>query len=890
MTSIPPTCAASSRPFARPRPRATAGSCAQTPALLSRYTSCPDPAENADDGGATTGIDSFAEVAQCLIALTDAEIGELAASAIGEPDAVLEDDLLRCQTAISEGVKRITKRYLHDRRLCQRRLDQDGGGLGYACDGQDPEGRIVAARAHVSSAIAGACNLPQAELAMLDSCGDTVAELQQCVIAEADETGAELIRYAYGLPDPGSGTPTTTLDPTTTTLTGPTTTLDAPTTTLAGPTTTLDQPTTTVTSPTTTLNVTTTTLAAVACTDSFPACNGSCGGGQFCQEDSGACQCAAATGACEPATIIRTFNGKYDTPPTQTSLSVGWSGNVHDVEIPNDSRDVVDVTCDENCQSCVVSLNVQEGSPVSNCRCTSNPQTTCTEINGSDPDSCGSLDPTCRCYFGAPLPLSAGGTPVCVVNRIREDYSGTMNLRTGEWDYDVRLASVVYLGLDTIHPCPTCDGDTAANDGVRDGICNGGLSSGSCDVNGEHATLGPTSFDCLPASATNISGTGLLLELHNTTGTQTLEANLPCDTPSGAQCPCRVCSGNASVGCASNADCQAVDAGACTASGGAGVQPNQCEGYECGQDGRCTTGPIDTYCDAVTHPDGRGFVPCNDDSDCSASGGGSCSVIDVRRCFPDPIVVQGEADPGNPLTAAAFCIPPTTNPAVNLSGGIPGPGTLRVDFDLDIRCQNNPAVAYELPSGANCAGTATTSTTLLPLPACVDAVSPICGGACPVGQTCTDAGGTCGCTGLPLPSCDEAMAPLCGGLCAEPGEVCTDDGGTCECQPPTLPQCADAISPVCGGQCPVGELCLDVAGTCQCQAPGLPACGSATAPVCAGVCDVGQLCTASGDTCTCLAVLPPCGQAASPVCAGSCPVGAICTDNAGTCGCMSLLP
>ena len=44
-------------------------------------------------------------------------------------------------------------------------------------------------------------------------------------------------------------------------------------------------------------------------------------------------------------------------------------------------------------------------------------------------------------------------------------------------------------------------------DGVRHGTCNGGLQNGlSCDVNGSQAAFGPVSFDCPPASASNISG------------------------------------------------------------------------------------------------------------------------------------------------------------------------------------------------------------------------------------------------------------------------------------------------------------------------------------------------------------------------------------------------
>jgi len=748
--------------------------CSQTPGLLSRYPSCPAPAQSADDGGASTGIDSFTEVAQCLMALTDAEVGDLSEETAGDPASPLSEAALQCQTAISEGVKRIVKRYMHERRLCQRNLDQAGGGLDYGCEGADPNGRIAQARTAVSNSIATHCTLSQAELATLDSCGDTTAELQQCVVAAADETGADLIENAYELPGATTTTteapPTTTLAPTTTTtISGPTTTLGATTTTITGPTTTVGPTTTTLTGPTTTVGPTTTTLTGpttttmpeAQCADTFPLCNGACGDGTFCGVDGTACVCEAATGACAPATIERVFHAKYE--GSQTSLSTGWTGTAHDVDIPGGSRDVVDVVCDQECENCQVSLNVQEGQTVSNCRCASSPQTTCTVINGPDPDNCGVVDSSCNCYFGSPLAISAGGTPVCVTNEIIEDYSGTMNLRTGEWYERTKLASVVHLGADVFNPCPLCAGDETANDGVRGGTCEGGLQDGmSCDVNGDHLTFGPTSFDCPPPSLSNISGSGLLLDLKFSTGPQALAANLPCDTPDDALCACRVCSGNNRVGCATNADCEEFDAGTCTAGGGAGVQPNECTDFECGEDDRCTQGPIDNFCDGVTHPDGRGFLSCVSDLDCQALGAGQCTVQDLRRCYNYPIETTGDPDIEEPVKASIFCIPPTTSPAVNSSGGLPGPGVFRLDFDVDVRCQNDPTKAYQFPSGDNCNESTTTTiqggTTLPPLTTTLPDVP----------------------TTLPVADCAQATPPLCVGVCG-PGEACVQGLSGCQC-------------------------------------------------------------------------------------------------------------
>lgn len=832
--------------------------CAGAESLLAGYTGCPAPASSVDDAGASAGIDGFEEVGDCVLALADAHAGALARDAQGDPAQRLLDPLRKCQGKLGKGVNLVTRAYLQERRRCQKLKDNAGGGMPYACDSVDSRGRIAKSRSRFEAKVRVACAFSPEVVAKLGACAADSASLLACARSSADAHAADLIKSAYELSGDTSTT-TTTLPPVTTTTLPP---------------------------------VTTTTLPSGACGSTFPQCDGSCPSGYACASSGSACNCVASgTGPCAPATIRRTIHAKYATPPTGTSLSTGWSGNTHDVDVPDRTGDVVDATCDGNCENCVISLNVQAGNPASNCRCTSDSAKTCTAINGSDPDSCGSLDPTCRCYFSAPLPLSTAGTPACVVNRIRQDYSGTLNLRTGEWSDSIRLAAVVYLGLSQTAPCPTCVGDSTANDGIRDGTCSGGLSSSACDANGVHATFGATSFDCLPTSATNISGTGLLLDLPFSTGSRSLAAALPCDTPAGELCPCRVCTGNGNLGCASDAECAAAGAGTCTAGGGAGVNLNQCENFQCNASGQCATGPVDMYCDGVVHPDGRGFIPCTGDPDCSANSAGTCTVADVRRCFPDPITSSGTPDVYEPVSAALFCIAPTSNVAVNLAAGLPGPGRLVLSFNADIRCQSDPSLIYEFPAGANCGGGAgTTTTTLLTLPDCASAASPVCGGVCPSGQACTDNAGVCTCTGLPLPQCADATSPLCGGVCPEATDLCTDNGGICQCMPATLPQCADAISPVCGGACPVGEICTDVGGTCECGAPGVPSCASAISPACAGVCDVGSVCVDNGGTCGCTALpLPTCAEATSPLCAGTCALGSLCMDNAGACQC-SVLP
>ncbi|HYC54374.1 MAG TPA: hypothetical protein VEL28_05500 [Candidatus Binatia bacterium] len=708
--------------------------CSGASSLLSEYPSCPAPAESADDGGATTGIDDMGEVADCEIALANARV-EIVADAAGNPDADASDSTVKCHQATVNAAGKLVGAYMKERRKCQRSADASLENPDYICDAYDPNNKIAGARAKTMDAVGRSCLMPSERFDEMNGCGGDTNEQKECVVAAADAQGSTSIRQAYLLPDDGSATTTTTIAPTTTTIADTTTTI----------------------APTTTTLIVTTTTMAVQCGDTFPTCGGECPSGEFCQVDGLACACVEPSGACADATVIRTFNAKNGTPPSESQLSTGWTGTAHDLDIPDNIVDHVNVSCDENCENCGVDLKIRDEA-TSNCRCASSPQTTCGVINGPDTEACGTVSPTCNCYFGSPLAISSGGTPVCVVNRIRNDYGGTVDLQTGQWHETTELISLVHIGTNVINPCPMCLNDVTQNDGVRDGTCSGGLQNGtSCDVNGNHRTYGPTSFDCPPAPGSNVSGSGLLINLQFSTDAQELSATLPCDSPVGAMCPCRVCSDNGQLGCSSDAQCAAAGAGTCTAGGGAGVNQNECTDFLCASNAQCEIGPIDKYCDGVTHPDGRGFLSCVTDVDCQALNAGNCTIFDLRRCFPDPITTAGVADIEKPLKGAIFCIPPTTSPAVNSSGGLPGPGTFEIDFNVDLRCQSDPNVVYELPNGANCPGfgttttespTTTTPTTTLPLPACEDALSPVCAGACPVGSVCLDALGSCSCAPL----------------------------------------------------------------------------------------------------------------------------------------------
>ncbi len=673
------------------------GACSGASGILDQYPACPSPASSVDDGGATQNIDDFDEVARCELALVDDGVGDTTFDAMGNPQERLLDAVIRCQLGLGRGTSALMRAYYGQRRKCQRTSDSDGGAAAYSCDGTDPDGKILAAQAKLGDTVFELCNdIPEEELFKLHACSNSADGLATCSQDATDLHGSELIKDAYELPEPASTTTTTT----------------------------------------------TTTTTAPSCGSTFPLCGGDCAAGSFCTNTGTQCECVVGSGACAPATVLRHLNARYGDPypSSVTQLSTGWTGKTHVVDVPDNSFDAVDINCDTNCDNCQISLNRRAGDPTTNCRCASNPRTPCNAVNAPDP-VCGGVNPICNCYFGPGLAISSGGTPVCVLNQIREDYSGTVQFREGAYSDVIKLSSLVHLGISQTAPCPTCDGDTTFNDGVRDGTCNGGLQNGqTCDVNGDHFSFGPTSFDCPPASSTNISGTGLQIALNLSSEPQSLTAALPCDAPAGELCPCRVCSGNSQLGCTSNADCAAEGAGSCTAGGDVGIQPNACTDGICSSEGLCEAGPVDHYCDGVVHRDGRGYIACTTQADCSALNAGSCSVLDLRRCFTDPITVDGNADIYNPVTGGIFCIPATTNIAVNQTAGLPGPGTVNLDFDADVRCQSDVDQVYDFPNGDACPDVVTTTTTTtttvtLPLPPCssntAPAVFPVCGGTCP---------------------------------------------------------------------------------------------------------------------------------------------------------------
>jgi len=247
--------------------------------------------------------------------------------------------------------------------------------------------------------------------------------------------------------------------------------------------------------------------------------------------------------------------------------------------------------------------------------------------------------------FGSPVPISSGGVPTCVVNRLRTAVSGNVQPAAGCGELALYLSSTVFLGDDPAHPCPICRDDGAPNDGKKDGRCVGGAAAGQpCDANGTSKLFGATSNDCEPAPGK--SAGELTIDLAPlTTGETKLAATLVCKAAYGK------------------------DAARCFCA--AQTEANACTGGRCDESGLCTEGPIDGWCSRTPY---RGCRPGTGREDCDQveAGSGEC-VTHNRPCFGETLAAKGQCDPQHPTYAAVFCAPQTRAAALNATAGLPGP-------------------------------------------------------------------------------------------------------------------------------------------------------------------------------------------------------------------------
>jgi hypothetical protein len=323
------------------------------------------------------------------------------------------------------------------------------------------------------------------------------------------------------------------------------------------------------------------------------------------------------------------------------------------------------------------------------------------------------------CSFGVPLPISNAGLSVCVTNTFSAPPSGTLDLDSGDADWDFELNSATVLTGLPSQPCPicavsvggaACSGSPASPcTGVCDGSPNQGAACESKNPNG-------LSRDCPSPAAT--TGNQKCFR-----GTQN---NNPCST--GTDCPGGQCAqfiGNIAISLkpltTGTSSLTPYDVVGCTGVGtpfacctGAGT--GECTGVFCSTQTKsqhgafntaiCLSGPNsgkpctnnttvpaadDAHCGSgnLCRP-GTGFNYCsggaNDGLGCSSAATcpapGTCSKAGtLAQVIRNEGVAAGALTPGvaKPITlGSAFCVGATSNAIVNSNANLPGPGATSI--------------------------------------------------------------------------------------------------------------------------------------------------------------------------------------------------------------------
>jgi len=711
------------------------GRCAGLTPSDALYEICPAPCDSAVGNVAT-----FEDVADCLTCLAGRRVEALSEGIHGTPASPLPSADRRCETIVGSASARLFHSVLQDATRCQV-YDESAGSMSVEyCTGSGfPSPAVENSLFAAENAIVKACALPS--FANLDSCAETAFDVAYCVGEGTLESARSLVADMLSLtPDSTTTTTTTTTTTSSTTTTMPDVVGDPQ-------------------CPDIGELVTLSHDTNIPCTT-----NSDCSPPHSCDATAGICV-------------------------SLSSLDSGWTGHAHHSDVDDGAITRSRLLCPGPapvCGECAVAgVDPSTGS----CRCANDNRVICDRPFQSDANDCGGA--ACECYYGVPIPLSSGGTPACILNRYAEDITGTVNVDSGASSINAHLRTKVYLGITTLKPCPVCAGTCShnasatcfvdadcgdgnhcnqdiPNDGIRAGRCNDGDNSGqTCDVGGTNPSFparsgavvggGGYSLDCMPSVGVNISGAGLDLHVTQSTGTSTLEANLPC---TGGSCPCKTCSASPSTPCNSDSqceggscalssnfpctsdpDCSNLDLGTCTGirrcslatsvtcttnadcknypsggpcnastcsalgTNGQAPAPNACTGGSCSDvgDGRgeCTTGPDDRTCDGLVRADGSGILACATNDDCQANSplNGNCTLLRRRPCFLHPIVATGVADDEFPVGAAAFCVPPTSNSSINQVAGLPGPARILNQARSRALCAGDRSVEYQAGIG-----------------------------------------------------------------------------------------------------------------------------------------------------------------------------------------------
>lgn len=554
------------------------------------HGTCPSPCD-----GEVPNISSFSDVADCLVCLDRARVEALGTAAFGTPVPPLGGTESLCHRTVMLSSARYLQSIIRTVSRCQARAERAGNGATSGCTDTDFLALVQPGYDEAASMIAqGHCSRATLPGVTLDPCGaaDSAAALGTCVADATRSAGQSIVLDLLGFP----GTPTTT---------------------------------------TTTTSSTTTTLPAgdPVCPDAADIVFYSRDTNQACSSNS---DCSAPR-TCDVALGKCTSVSEFDQ---------GWTGLGHDADGNDGMRIRTHLYCPgtggPTCGECDV-LGISPEART--CRCSNDSRTVCSTPFANSP-GCG----TCECFVGTPTPVSSSGTPMCILEKLAQNISGTTDVDLGASAVAMELRTGVFLGEAVAGPCPTCGGacsndlsrlcdrdsdcnsggvcnlDASPNDGLRGGFCRGGQTPGqSCDVMARNASFpaspsgpggGGYSLDCMPGAGRNVSGSGLRVSFTRSTGASQLESNLSCGGANpGLDCPCLQCSGELAEPCRSDAEC-ASQQGRCSSA----------SSVRCSGDGDCASldvGPCRPFGPSMRCADALSRV-CTANADCMGVNGGTC--------------------------------------------------------------------------------------------------------------------------------------------------------------------------------------------------------------------------------------------------------------------------
>ena len=658
--------------------------CADAPYVLAKFLRCPVPEQTVDDGGATTGIDDFTELAACLNAQASDLASSVAAQIMGLPSLPLSAALASCHGALGKAYTKYVGNVIKARAKCQSDADKALGEMSFACVTADPDGKIEKARLAAKNTIKKSCVMVSPspiparsartdDLAALGSCGNTADALADCAVDVAATTvasGAAAMSWELPGTCPGSGSYAVTPVLTDTKLdvgwTG--------------------------------LGHHMEPVLGFKAVNFDVGCDPDCGN---CSSSSptpvpDACRCTAlptgpnadpahdASHTCSSnadcgAASCRCYFG----PPTPYAGG-GASACVY-------SRIVGPMTGSLDFASGDMSLTVPLRGTMYTGQSLVHPCPRCTAgiCDAGDRVGLACTPDASDATFGD---VSYDCPPAAAGNISGNGISTTLTYTTGSVSmaFGVKCDSP-YAGSNCA--CAACTNDLTI----------------ACNSNSE----------CL-ASPNKCSGS-----IFVTCGTNTdcASANVgPCHPYSHT---CQYASGTV---CSTNTDCAAVNVGTCapgtcTGTGGALAlkRPNGCTSFACTavpgspEKGLCGLAtPLDTFCDGFLRSNGRGLIACYDDSSCDAYVSaspdpsdwfcpgnvcGTCTMAEERECFLNPVTATGE--PGAKVVAVG-CMGGSANTNVNETLGLPGAYRVQQNVALEATLCSDGVTPFIPPGGSNC--------------------------------------------------------------------------------------------------------------------------------------------------------------------------------------------